>query len=261
MSFFGFISEMKEPKDYPKTLYTLQFTDTSLYLTAAVVIYYYGGDKVESPALGSTSPLIAKIAYGIAIPTVRLPRSNARLSVLIREKIVIAGIIYCQVAGKYIYVRIFRGTDNMHKRTFKSIGTWVAIVTTLWILSWIIASAIPVFGNLLSLIVALFASWFTCKAPLPQRSPHWYSHSGSRPEWLFLAFPVLGPMVRVPEEDLLDYCQFYYYRYRGLSGKLYSSALCFPLANSTQCGVGLYVTGKAIHDSEKSQAFSCANNA
>lgn len=61
---------MKTPTDYPKTLYMLQFTDTSMYVVAAVVIYYYGGREVKSPALGSTSPLISKIAYGIAIPTV-----------------------------------------------------------------------------------------------------------------------------------------------------------------------------------------------
>lgn len=43
VAFFGFISEMQKPTDYPKTLYMLQATDTSLYVTAAVVIYYYGG--------------------------------------------------------------------------------------------------------------------------------------------------------------------------------------------------------------------------
>lgn len=62
---------MRNPNDYPKTLYLLQFTDTSMYVVAAVVIYVYGGKEVKSPALGSTSPLLAKIAYGVAIPTVR----------------------------------------------------------------------------------------------------------------------------------------------------------------------------------------------
>lgn len=73
VSFFGFISEMRDPTEYPKTLYLLQSTDTAMYVVAAVVIYYYGGDNVKSPALGSTSSLISKIAYGIAIPTVPYP--------------------------------------------------------------------------------------------------------------------------------------------------------------------------------------------
>ncbi|KAJ5126064.1 hypothetical protein N7526_008241 [Penicillium atrosanguineum] len=144
VAFFGFISEMQKPTDYPKTLYMLQATDTILYIIAAVVIYYYGGNDVKSPALSSTSPITAKVAYGIAIPT-----------------IVIAGVINGHVAAKYIYVRLFRGSDRMHKRSFVSVGSWVGITLVLWIVAWIIAEAIPVFNNLLSLITALFASWFT----------------------------------------------------------------------------------------------------
>lgn len=43
-----------------------------MYVVAAVVIYYYGGKDVKSPALSSTAPITAKIAYGVAIPTVSL---------------------------------------------------------------------------------------------------------------------------------------------------------------------------------------------
>ncbi|KAJ5081075.1 hypothetical protein N7456_013313 [Penicillium angulare] len=144
VAFFGFISEMEIPTDYPKTLFLLQTTDTCLYVLAAVVIYYYGGKDVKSPALSSTSATTAKVAYGIAIPT-----------------IVIAGVINGHVASKYIYVRLFRGTDRMQKRTLFSIGSWVGITFALWVIAWVIAEAIPVFNDLLSLITALFASWFT----------------------------------------------------------------------------------------------------
>ena len=41
----------------------------------------------------------------------------------------------------------------MKKRSFLSVGTWVGLVSILWILGWIIAESIPVFNNLLSLIV------------------------------------------------------------------------------------------------------------
>lgn len=37
-SFFTFISEMRNPKDYPKALYTLQFIDTALYIIVGVVV-------------------------------------------------------------------------------------------------------------------------------------------------------------------------------------------------------------------------------
>ena len=65
------IAELKDPKDFPKALTLLQCLDISIYLVAAIVIYCYAGDRVASPALGSASPLISKIAYGIALPTVR----------------------------------------------------------------------------------------------------------------------------------------------------------------------------------------------
>lgn len=62
---------MKVPEDYPKTLYLLQIVDTVMYAVTAVVIYRYAGKDVKSPALGSAGHIMSKVAYGIAIPTVR----------------------------------------------------------------------------------------------------------------------------------------------------------------------------------------------
>lgn len=115
-----------------------------MYLIVAVVTYRYAGVDVASPALGSTSPMVRKIAYGIAIPT-----------------ILVAGVINGHVAAKYVYVRLFRGTDRMSKKSWGSFGMWAMIVVILWTIAWIIAEAIPVFNDLLGLISALFASWFT----------------------------------------------------------------------------------------------------
>lgn len=115
-----------------------------MYLIVAIVTYRYAGADVKSPALGSTSPMVQKVAYGIAIPT-----------------ILVAGVINGHVAAKYVYVRLFRGTDRMSKKSWGSFGIWVLIVVILWTMAWIIAEAIPVFNDLLGLISALFASWFT----------------------------------------------------------------------------------------------------
>ncbi len=38
-----------------------------MYIIVAIVTYRYTGQSVASPALGSTSPLLRKIAYGIAL--------------------------------------------------------------------------------------------------------------------------------------------------------------------------------------------------
>lgn len=70
VAFFSFISELKDPNDYPKALFMLQGWDISMYTVASLVIYRYGGPGVQSPALGSTDPVVEKVAYGIALPTV-----------------------------------------------------------------------------------------------------------------------------------------------------------------------------------------------
>lgn len=73
VAFFGLIAEMEEPRDFPKALIMLQTFEIIFYTVAAVVIYYYVGQEVTSPALGSAGPILKKVAYGIAIPTVRFP--------------------------------------------------------------------------------------------------------------------------------------------------------------------------------------------
>jgi amino acid permease len=70
VAFFSFISEFKNPKDFPKALFMLQICDISMYVVVGVVVYRYAGNKVSSPALGSAGKVVSKVAYGIAIPTV-----------------------------------------------------------------------------------------------------------------------------------------------------------------------------------------------
>ncbi|KAL8698203.1 MAG: hypothetical protein Q9201_006701 [Fulgogasparrea decipioides] len=211
VAFFSFISEMKEPESYMKALYLLQGADVSMYLIVAAVTYRYAGPDVASPALGSTSGILPKLAYGIAIPT-----------------IVIAGVINGHVAAKYCYVRLFRGTNKMGQKTWGSFGRWGIIVLLLWTLAWIIAEAIPVFNDLLGLISALFASWFT------------YGLSGVF--WLYLN----------------------YGRYRESGRKMALAALnsCIFLIGLAICVLGLYASGTAIAEDAKSSngSFSCADN-
>lgn len=142
-------------------------------------------------------------------------------------QILIAGVIYGHVAAKYIYIRVFRGTDRMHKRDAVAIGSWVLIALCLWILAWIIAEAIPVFSNLLSLITALFASWFT------------YGLSGIF--WLFM------------NKGL------WFKNWKKISLTMVN-LLAIGVA-CVLCGMGLWVSGKALHDNPSSASFSCANNA
>lgn len=79
VSFFGIISEMEDPRQFPKSLAMLQVVDTTMYVVAAMVIYCYVGPDVSSPALSAAGPVMKKVAYGLAIPTVRLSCPQRRV--------------------------------------------------------------------------------------------------------------------------------------------------------------------------------------
>ncbi|KAM3073372.1 hypothetical protein ACMFMF_006577 [Clarireedia jacksonii] len=148
VAWISFISELRNPKEFPKALILLQSVDMSLYFIAALVIYRYAGENVASPALSSNIPLIRKIAWGVALPT-----------------IIIAGVIFAHVTVKYAYLRIFARTKYLHSRGWIATGSWVGLVVGSWTVAWIIAESIPVFSDLLGFISALFASWFSYGLP------------------------------------------------------------------------------------------------
>lgn len=208
VAFFGLIAEMETPSDFKKSLFMLQGFEICLYLTAGVVIYYFVGTDVASPALTSAGPVMKKVAYGVAIPT-----------------IVGAGVVNGHIGLKYIYFRLCAKSDLIHQRSWKSIGLWLGLGVSCWIVAWIIAEAIPVFSNLNSLISALFASWFS------------YGLSGVY--WLHLN---QGQWFAGPKKIALTV--------------LNTAIVGFGLA---LCVLGLYASGTAIHNDTSSASFTCAN--
>ncbi|GAM82804.1 hypothetical protein ANO11243_007900 [Dothideomycetidae sp. 11243] len=147
-AYFSFISELRKPEDFPKSLALLQTLCVTAYVVVAVVIYAYAGNTVASPALSSTTPTVRKVAYGVAIPT-----------------IVVAGVVNAHVCVKNIYVRMWRGTKVMHQTNLKSVGSWVGLVIVCHIIAFIIANAIPVFNDLLGILGALLCTWFSLGIP------------------------------------------------------------------------------------------------
>lgn len=70
VAFFTLFSELRDIRDFPKSLALLQINNIMLYTIAAIAIYFFAGSDVASPALNSASPLVRKIVYGLAMPTV-----------------------------------------------------------------------------------------------------------------------------------------------------------------------------------------------
>ena len=150
VAFPTFISELKNPKEFPKALAALQVTDSTMYATSAIVMYYYGGQQIKSPALASASAAMQKPIWGVAFATV-----------------VVAGVIVGHISIKYVYVRCLRNREDdlMHQKTFKAYGIWLGIGFGLWLVAFILSQLIPRFADMLSLTGALFATLFTFGLP------------------------------------------------------------------------------------------------
>lgn len=59
---------MRNPRQYTPALLICQAGVTTVYIVIGVVLYYYCGSYVSSPALGSAGGLVKQICYGIALP-------------------------------------------------------------------------------------------------------------------------------------------------------------------------------------------------
>ncbi|KAK8183597.1 transmembrane amino acid transporter protein-domain-containing protein [Phyllosticta capitalensis] len=208
-SFPALISELKDPRDFPKSLALLQIVNTILYVIVAVVVYRYAGIDVSSPALGSTGHLVRKISYGIAIPT-----------------IIIAGVIFGHLSCKSFYLRIFKGTKYLGSRGFVATASWLGIDAAICVVSFIIAASIPNFSNLLGFVSSLFASFFS------------YALGGLM--WMHV------------------YKGEWFKGGRNIASFVASSFLI--LIGCAICGLGLYASGKAMHDQSGGSSWSCADN-
>ncbi|KAE8154133.1 transmembrane amino acid transporter protein-domain-containing protein [Aspergillus avenaceus] len=143
-AFFPIVSEMRDPRKYTRALLICQGGVTAVYITIGCVVYYYCGSYVASPALGSAGPTMKKIAYGFALP-----------GLLVTTMLVI------HLPGKLIFIRILRGSQHLTGNTVIHWVTWFGCTVGVTIIAYIIASAIPVFDNLISLIGALMGTFMS----------------------------------------------------------------------------------------------------
>ncbi|CED85509.1 Amino acid transporters [Phaffia rhodozyma] len=146
--FLPVISEMRNPKGYTSAVLTCQLFSTALYVSVASVLWYYCGQYIASPALGSAGPLIKKIAYGVAIPGL------------------LAGpIIYAHLSTKFCFVRILRGTRHLQESTAVHWFTWLGLIVSIIAFCFVIAEVVPFFDELIGLVGAVFASMFSILIP------------------------------------------------------------------------------------------------
>ena len=149
IAYFNIMTEMKNPREFKKALTAAQVTSIVIYLVVGLVIYYYAGQDVASPAINSVRLVVRKASYALATPT-----------------IVIAGVITALVASKTMHRHIKqRGPLAKIDEETKGWLSWTVIVVSLWVVAWLIANIIPGFAQLLALIGALFGTWISLGLP------------------------------------------------------------------------------------------------
>ncbi|GAA5979049.1 hypothetical protein JCM11641_004955 [Rhodosporidiobolus odoratus] len=139
--YLSLVAEMREPRHSTRAVLASQTFITVFYYIVAIIVYMYAGQYVASPALGTDGTLIKRIAYGLALPG-----------------LLAAAVIYSHLPAKYLFVRILRGSRHMTESTPTHWITWLSCTAGCLLFSYIIASAIPVFGGLVGLIGALFGT-------------------------------------------------------------------------------------------------------
>ncbi|KAL7418998.1 hypothetical protein Q5752_006682 [Cryptotrichosporon argae] len=140
-AFFNVIGEMRRPADYNKAMLTCQSIVTATYLTIGIVVYYYCGQYVTSPALGSAGPLMKRVCYGIALPG-----------------LFVSVTIYCHCGAKMLFVRLLRNSRHLTERTAVHWLVWLSTTGGSVIIAFILAEAIPFFNDLVTLVGALLGT-------------------------------------------------------------------------------------------------------
>ncbi|GAB7328600.1 hypothetical protein MBLNU13_g00544t2 [Cladosporium sp. NU13] len=140
-AFFSIVSEMRDPKKYTRSLVVCQIIVTVTYIAIGVIVYYFCGSFVASPALGSAGVTMKKVCYGLALPG-----------------LLATVTLVSHLPAKYIFVRLLRGSQHLTNNSVTHWAVWFGCTGGCVISSYIIASAIPVFGGLVSLIGALLGT-------------------------------------------------------------------------------------------------------
>ncbi|KXJ89038.1 amino acid transporter [Microdochium bolleyi] len=148
-AFITVIAEMRDPsRDYPRAIVWLNVFAIPMYVIVACVVYSLAGQYVVSPALGSAPGVASKVAYGILFGTM-----------------LGSGLVFGHTAIKYMYNvvmdRVLRSRHQLMDNSVTSWSVWIGIGTAFWVVSFVLANAIPAFNSILAISSALFVTWFT----------------------------------------------------------------------------------------------------
>jgi hypothetical protein len=88
------------------------------------------------------------VSYGLALPG-----------------LCVSMVLYTHLTAKYVFIRIMRNSKHLTSNSFVHWSTWIACTTSTALIAYCIASGIPAFGGLVSLMGAVFGT-LMCFQPM-----------------------------------------------------------------------------------------------
>ncbi|KAH8646831.1 amino acid transporter [Xylariales sp. PMI_506] len=133
------IAEMRKPEEFKKAAIIVAIAVGSIYLSFSEVMYRWCGQWIASPSLGSAGPVLKRVAYGLALPS-----------------LIVSSGIFNHTSAKYMFVRILRNTKHLQSNSITHWSVWIGCNVVVALLAFILVEAIPVFSYILSLEASLF---------------------------------------------------------------------------------------------------------
>lgn len=151
----GFVTVMAEMedvgRDYTPALVITQSFAIPTYTTVAVVIYILAGHRVQSLALLNAPHVPSMVAWGALLPC-----------------LVATSIVMGHTAIKYLFILCLRrkgAEQEYNQNTKRAWALWTSLGMGFWILSFVLANALPNFNAISALMAALIVSWLSFGFP------------------------------------------------------------------------------------------------
>jgi hypothetical protein len=99
-------------REFPKALWACTIGEIFVFGIVGAVVYAYTGNQyMTAPAFGSLDDVYKKVAFSFMVPT-----------------IIFLGVLYASVSSRFIFFRLFKGTNHIHEHTLIGWGSWTLIL-------------------------------------------------------------------------------------------------------------------------------------
>lgn len=148
-----FSSELKEIKDFPRALATVQISEMVLYAVMVIVVYSCVRPEITVPGFDPAAMVLRRLCDGIAIPTVcMLPLTQLNVEADPSE-LVVGGVVDTYAAANFLHRQMPRVSRLMQMPPSQTRVTWTAASTTIFLWPGIAAKGVVFLGDLLNITV------------------------------------------------------------------------------------------------------------